>query len=111
MEPLRRRADFEQVFASGKFARGRVLALRYVERAEGAPRVGYAVGKRLDSRAVVRNRARRRLREAIRQVALRDGYDIVVLARRAVLTEDFEAVRRDVLAVLERAGLLEEGEP
>lgn len=117
MEPLRRRADFEQVFASGKFVRGRVLALRYVERAQGTARVGYAVGKRLDSRAVVRNRARRRLREAIRQVALRqvalrDGYDIVVLARRAVLTEDFEAVRRDVSAVLERAGLLEEeGKP
>ncbi len=111
MEPLRRRADFEQVFGSGKFVRGRVLALRYVERAEGTARVGYAVGKRLDSRAVVRNRARRRLREAIRQVALRDGYDIVVLARRAVLTEDFEAVRRDVSAVLERAGLLEEGKP
>ena len=112
MEPLRRRADFEHVFDSGEFLGGRVLAVRFVERGQGPARIGFAVGKRLDARAVVRNRARRRLREALRPVALRDGYDIVVLARRAVLTEDFEAIRRDVSAVLGRAGLLEgEGNP
>ncbi len=108
MKPLRRRADFEHVFASGEFLPGRVLAVRFVERGEGAARVGFAVGKRLDLRAVVRNRARRRLREAIRPVALRAGYDIVVLARRAVLTADFEAIQKDVRAVFGRAGLVEE---
>ena len=112
MEPLRRRADFEQVFASGKFLRGRVLGVRVVERGGGGPtRIGFAVGKRLDARAVVRNRARRRLREALRPLSLRPGYDVVVLARRAVLTERFEAVGSDVRAILGRAGLLEgEGE-
>ena len=110
MEPLRRRADFEQVFDSGKFVRGRVLALRVAERGAGPARVGFAVGKRLDPRAVVRNRARRRLREAIRRVTLRAGYDVVVLARRAVLTENFEAIGRDVAAVFKRAGLLDEEE-
>lgn len=108
MEPLRRRADFEHVFASGKFLPGRVLAVRVVERGDGPTRVGFAVGKRLDARAVVRNRARRLLREAIRRVPMCGGYDVVVLARRAVLTEDFEAIQQDVRAVFGRAGVLEE---
>ena len=109
MEPLRRRADFEQVFVSGQFVGGRSLALRFVARAEGPARVGFAVGKRLDRRAVVRNRVRRRLREALRPVEIRDGYDVVVLARRSAQTEAFAVLREDARALLGRAGLLAEG--
>ena len=108
MEPLRRRADFEQVFVSGEFVRGRSLALRVLARGEGPSRVGYAVGKRLDKRAVIRNRARRRLREAIRRLPIRDGYDVVVLGRRSVLEVDFGALAVDVESVFGRAGLLDE---
>ena len=109
MEPLRRRADFEQVFVSGQFVGGRSLALRFVARGEGPARVGFAVGKRLDRRAVVRNRVRRRLREALRPVEIRDGYDVVVLARRSAQTEAFAVLREDARALLGRAGLLAEG--
>ena len=109
MEPLRRRADFEQVFASGQLVGGRSLALRFVARGEGPARVGFAIGKRLDRRAVVRNRVRRRLRDALRPVAIRDGYDVVVLARRPAQTEAFGALREDARALLVRAGLLAEG--
>lgn len=108
MEPLRRRADFEQVFESGQLVRGRSLAVRVLERGEGPARVGFAIGKRLDKRAVVRNRVRRRLRDAIRPLPLRDGYDIVVLGRRSALTASFSALREDVGGLLRRAGLVEE---
>lgn len=108
MEPLRRRADFEQVFVSGQLVRGRSLAVRVLERGEGPARVGFAIGKRLDKRAVVRNRVRRRLREAIRPLPLRDGYDVVVLGRRSALTASFSALREDVDGLLRRAGLVEE---
>lgn len=110
METLRRRSDFEQVFESGKFTGGRALAVRVLARDQddGPSRVGYAVGKRLDKRAVVRNRARRRLREAIRRVEVRDGYDLVVMARQPALARNFKALQRDVRALFRRAGLLEE---
>ncbi|MYH67825.1 MAG: ribonuclease P protein component [Dehalococcoidia bacterium] len=109
MEPLRRRADFEQVFASGQLVRGRSLALRVLERGQGPTRVGFAIGKRLDKRAVIRNRVRRRLREALRPLPVRDGYDVVVLGRRSALTASFGALRDDAEAVLRRAGLMGEG--
>ena len=109
MEPLRRRAEFEQVFASGELVRGRSLALRVLERGQGATRVGFAIGKRLDKRAVVRNRVRRRLREAMRPLPLRDGYDLVVLGRRSALTVSFGELQEDIEAVLRRAGVMAEG--
>ena len=108
MEPLRRRADFEQVFDSGQLVRGRSLAVRVLERGQGAARVGFAIGKRLDKRAVVRNRARRRLQEALRPLPLRDGYDLVVLGRRSALSVSFGALREDAEAVLRRAGVMAE---
>lgn len=107
MEPLRRRADFEQVFGSGTFVRGRTVSLRILERGDGPTRVGYAVGKRLDKRAVIRNRIRRRLREVLRRLELRDGYDVVVIARRRALTDGAPRLREDVAAVCGRAGLLQ----
>lgn len=108
MEPLRRRADFEQVFASGTFVGGRAVALRVLARGEGPTRIGFAVGKRLDKRAVIRNRVRRRLREVLRRLELRDGYDVVVLARRPALTNRVPALREDVAKVCRKAGLLAE---
>ncbi|MXY36023.1 MAG: ribonuclease P protein component [Dehalococcoidia bacterium] len=106
MEPLRRRADFEQVFLSGTFVRGRTVSLRILERGEGPTRIGFAVGKRLDKRAVIRNRVRRRLREVLRRLDLRDRYDVVVIARRSALTDAAPALREDVARVCGKAGLL-----
>jgi ribonuclease P protein component len=49
---------------------------------DGPARVGFAAGRRMGS-AVVRNRARRRLREAVRRLdgALPDGIDTVWIGR------------------------------
>lgn len=59
-----------------------------------AMREGDGVGTRRAG-AVTRNRARRRLKEAVRLVApdcARPGYDYVVIGRRAALTLDFAAL-------------------
>ncbi|MEX0667217.1 MAG: ribonuclease P protein component, partial [Acidimicrobiia bacterium] len=57
-----------------------------IVRAVGQPgnvRVGLVTGRRIGS-AVVRNRAKRRLREAIRVAGLPPGYDFVVIAGETV---------------------------
>jgi len=88
-----------------------VVALRILERGKGPTRVGFAVGKRLDKRAVIRNRVRRRLREVLRRLDLRPGFDVVVLARRPALAEPAAVLRDDVAAVCRKAGLLSEELP
>lgn len=57
----------------------------------GNPRVGFVAGKHIGT-AVQRNRAKRRLREAIARVPLSSGTDYVVIASKDVLTVDFEAL-------------------
>lgn len=58
----------------------------------GPPRVGVVAGKKRLGGAVQRNRAKRRLREALVGVPLRDGHDYVVIASSTVLTAPFGEV-------------------
>ena len=51
-------------------------------RSEGCSRIGLVVGRGIGS-AVVRNRVKRRIRAAVREVGLPDGFDCVIIGSRA----------------------------
>jgi ribonuclease P protein component len=65
----------------------------------GVTRVGFAVGREVGG-AVLRNRVKRRLREAMARVSLQEGHDYVVTGTEAVTEATFpevvEMVRRAV---------------
>ena len=106
---LRRQSDFDRVFEHGRWRRERALALGVVKRHDEEPsRVAFVAGGRL-GRAVRRNRARRRLREAFHCVAqgLKPGADIVVLARDHALDVEFSMLMQSLSRALAQAGLLE----
>lgn len=70
----------------------------------GCARFGFTVTKRLGS-ATKRNRARRRLREAVRLVAgrhARSGHDYVVIARQGALTSAFGDIQEELRTALRR---------
>jgi ribonuclease P protein component len=57
--------------------------------------------------AVDRNRAKRRLREALRSCSpsVGDGWDVVLIARRGVNRAGWEELRAAVSGLLQKAGL------
>ena len=70
----------------------------------GPIRIGLTVTKK-NGTATERNRIRRRLREAVRQigpVAMRPHHDYVLVGRRAALTRDFAALLDDLRVALKR---------
>ena len=71
-------------------------------------RCGFSVGKKLGN-AVVRNRARRRMREAVRAVwpAVMPGWDVVFAAREPLRDAAFADIEQAVSTLLQRAHLLQ----
>jgi ribonuclease P protein component len=66
------------------------------------PRFGFTVTKKIGG-AVERNRIRRRLKEAVRAVPAghaKDGFDYVLVARRAALEIDFRKLQHDLETAL-----------
>ena len=75
----------------------------------GKNRVGITVSKKL-GKAHIRNRTRRRLREVYRlnEHLFLPGGDIVVVARSAAVTADFQKLTQSYLALAAKAGILKE---
>ena len=70
-------------------------------------RFGFSIGKRV-GKAVIRNKVKRRLREAARLTSVQEGWDIVVIGRKEAGSADYNRLRRSLLGLLGRARLLAE---
>jgi ribonuclease P protein component len=82
---LSRSRDFDAVYRHGRSVATRYLVLYCFDReedAEGPPRLGIAVPKKLGG-AVTRNKVKRRLKEAWRQIVedVPSGHDYVLVVR------------------------------
>ncbi len=104
---LRPAGEFEHVRKNGRSWPNRLLVIIIQPRTaapDDPPRIAIAAGKRLGG-AVVRNRIKRKLREAIRQVYpnIAPGLDLIVMARAPIVDESVSSIAAAVTEVLQRA--------
>lgn len=73
----------------------------------GQSRLGITVGKKVGN-AVTRNRVRRLIKENYRlmESEIRDGFDIVIVARAKMATSDFHASGASLRTLFGKCGLL-----
>jgi len=108
---LRKNSDFQRVYEKGRSWAHPLLVLYALRNDLDYSRFGFSVSKRVGG-AVVRNRARRLMREAtrLRQAMIADGWDVVIIARQPVREANFHRVDRAVEQLLRRARLLKAAE-
>jgi ribonuclease P protein component len=103
---VRARSEFTRVFDGGRRVAHPLLSLHWLPDAQPA-RLGLAVSRKVDPHAVGRNRIKRQLRDAFRQVRavlLPGAY--VVVARPAARASDGPGLRAAFAGVLQRTGAL-----
>jgi len=98
---LCRRSEFQRAYEQGRKVHGRFMTLFAVPNSLDSTRLGVAATKRI-GRAVVRNRAKRRVREMFRLTPVPPGLDLVVVVRRDVVDAPWMEVLDEFRALLGR---------
>ncbi|MFQ7452970.1 MAG: ribonuclease P protein component [Flavonifractor plautii] len=103
---------FRRLYGRGKSAVNPCLAVYCRKNNLGYSRLGLTVGVKL-GKAVVRNRTRRRIKEAYRihEGAFLPGYDIVVVARVRAAHSRYRELERSLLSLADKLGLLRKEGP
>jgi ribonuclease P protein component len=104
---LRLSADFQRVRKKGRSWANHLMVLSALPNDLEYSRFGFAASKRI-GKAVVRNRVRRRMREAVRlrRASVLEGWDVVFIARSPIVNTTYAQISRAIGDLLARAQLL-----
>lgn len=107
---LKQNHEFRRLYQKGKSAASPYLAVYCRKNRYGTTRLGLTVGTKVGN-AVVRNRTRRRIKEAYRlnEHRFQPGYDIVVVARVRAAFAKYRDLERSLLQLSDKLGLTVKG--
>ena len=122
---LRKLRDFNLVMKHGQWVNGRFLDIKVLELAKNQAyfpkkedpdsfkkqlKLAIAAGLKVHKSAVKRNRVRRQIREALRLLLkdglIKNGYYILVVAKKDVLDKDYAEISQEVKVLLSRGKVL-----
>ena len=109
---IKENRTFRRIYSKGRSAVTPFLVLYCRPNRLGHNRLGVTVSTKLGG-AVVRNRARRRLREVYRlaQPQLKQGYDIILVARGRAVNGPYQKLTAAFYKACGQLGLLREKQP
>ena len=106
---LKKNSDFRRLYTKGASAATPCLVVYCRPNRRAENRLGYTVSTKL-GHAVVRNRVRRRLREIVRlsEPVLKQGFDIVIVARSRCVGAPYRKIEASFLEACGKLGLIGE---
>jgi len=123
---LKKKRDFDLIIKHGQWAGGIFVNLKWLELAkireffpkkedpdkfEKQLKLAFSVGLKVDKRAVVRNRARRQLREVVRLLIkdgrLRDGFYLMFVPKPIIKEKNYAEISQEVELLLRKIKVLQ----
>jgi len=102
------RKELHRLQKKGRIAHFPLFSLLIGQNQTKVSRFGFIISKKIDKRAVRRNRIKRLLREAIRCLLpqIEKGYDVVFLVKKGIARQDYQTILLAVKKALKRECLL-----
>lgn len=97
---LKKKKEFEIVFKDGKTLKGNNIIIKYLGNGLDYAKIGFIVSKKVSKKAVERNKIRRRLREATRNVNLKKGLNIIIIALSKIKDVSYIEIEADIKNIL-----------
>lgn len=109
LERLKSTRDFREIYRIGNKYPGRYFVLFLRNREDCTVRFGVTASRRIGN-AVVRNRAKRIMREAVRKIypGIEYGMDLILVARPGIRTAGMETVLMQLQAQLKQLDLFDD---
>lgn len=104
------RKEFKKVCKKGRLFQGKFFSLLAIGQKQPVVRFAFIVSKKIDKKAVARNRIKRLLSEAVYRFLpeIKSGVDGIFLVKKAIGGRNFEEIREEMKEVLIKANLFEQ---
>lgn len=105
---LKKDKDFRKVYQQGKSFANKYLVIYIMKNNLDESRVGVSVSKKV-GKAVIRNKVKRRIKEAFRILVDKDikkGYDIVFIARVSSSECEYKDIEKSVVNLCKKSKIL-----
>ncbi len=104
---LTKNNDFARVAQRGRAAFGREISLKWIRNGLNHSRFGIVVSLKIDKRATVRNKIKRRIRAILKKHLSEfvSGYDFLFLTQPMVKELDYHGMEAVIMKIVEKRGL------
>ncbi len=93
---LKKKKDFEKVFEKGETIKGDSVYIKALKTKEPFTRIGFIVSKKVSLNAVERNKIKRRIREIVKTIPIKNKFDIVIVSLSKIKKNTFEEIKQDI---------------
>ncbi|MFB6225869.1 MAG: ribonuclease P protein component [Candidatus Paceibacteria bacterium] len=117
---LKKERNFDILFDKGQFESGSVVDVKYwsidlyqhPDRfKEDDLKIGFVVSTDISNKATVRNRKKRQIREATKELLdefeLNKGFLVAIMAKKSILESDFNKIKQELKSILTKIGVIE----
>ena len=108
---LKKKYQFNYVYRTGKSVGAKLLILYFCPSKNANVKVGISVSKKIGG-AIVRNKTKRRIREAIMPYlkSLKPNFNVVLIAKQTIVNASFDEIKSELNYLLKKANLKENNE-
>lgn len=107
---LKNKKEFKEVFKKGKGFEKDFLFLKIKKINSDKSKFGFIVSRKINKKAVARNKIKRRLREVVKgQISkIKPGINVVMVVKKDIKEKEFSEIKKTVTRLLKEAEILNE---